>query len=94
METKNYLLSEKNSDVVFAVIAGINVYTNEGITRFREMVKMAIEENECDPVEITIITLDSEIRQDDTTIYLSVNCIEESEEQELRYYELNLVCIY
>ena len=96
MNHKHYLLSEKDSNLVFAVIKDIDAdLISQANTKLINKVGQAIEEEFCYSERVKIVH-DSiiETSGDSTQIEMSFRCIDEIEEEEIREFKLTLTTIY
>ncbi len=96
MNHKHYLLSEKDSNNVFAVIKDIDAdMITQANTKLINKVGQAIEDEFCYEERVKIVH-DSivETSGDFPKIYMEFRCIDDCEEEEIREIELNLVAIY
>lgn len=97
MNHKHYLLSEKDSDNVFAVIKDIDAdLISQANTKLINKVGQAIEDEFCYEERVKIIH-GSVVSTDDCgipCIHMSFRCIDEIEEEEIRDVVLNLITVY
>jgi predicted secreted acid phosphatase len=101
---KNYILTERGSDEVFAVIKDIDeTLLNENFyPNLVNKVGQAIEDNFCYEERVKVIhdekTLKSVIfpyENNTSLFYMSFNCIDEDNDiEEIREVELNQIAIY
>jgi hypothetical protein len=91
----NYILSEADSDVVFAVISGIDSTDSNSRTLLVNKTSIAVKENFC--YKIANYN-NGTFSERNGKITFSLNCFDEDaeddEEEEIREIELNLVAIY
>ena len=91
----NYLLSEKDSDLVFAVIKDIDTaLIGEGYIDLINKVGQAIEDEYCYEERIKLIHGSIEYKENSHIFYISFKCLDDIEEEEIREVELNQVAIY
>lgn len=91
----NYLLSEKDSDLVFAVIKDIDTaLIGEGYIDLINKVGQAIEDEYCYEERIKLIHGSIEYKENSPIFYMSFKCLDDIEEEEIREVELNQVAIY
>ena len=89
---KDYLLSEKGSDYVFAVISGIEGEINDANIDLMNKVGLAVEEQFC--YEELVKLIHGSVKKNGRTVYISFNCIGECDEEEIRDLELTETSIY
>lgn len=91
----NYLLSEKDSDIVFAVIKDIDTtLIGEAYIKLINKVGQAIEDEYCYEERVKIVHGSIEYKEGNSTFFMSFRCFDECEEEEIREVELNQVAIY
>ena len=89
----NYILSEADSDVVFAVISGIDSTDSNSRTILLNKTSIAVKENYCYE---TVNYNNGTFSERNGRIKFTLNCfIEDTEnDKDIREFELNLVAIY
>lgn len=92
METRNYLLAEKDSYDSFAVISNVLPIGEDSNIEVINKVILAIRENLCFEGNITLAK--DSISEINGTIYISFNLLDEDQDELIIDYELNLVAIY
>lgn len=100
---KNYILTERGSDEVFAVIKDIDeTLLNENFyPNLVNKVGQAIEDNFCYEERVKVIhdekTLETLVFPDsfnNNVFYMTFRCIDDDGEEEIREVELNQIAIY
>ena len=90
---RDYVISEKDSSVVFGVIKGVddaNVNsTNKSLIR---KVSQAVQDQYCYETKPTICS--DSIKLLGATIFMVFDCVTDDDEVEIREVELNLTAIY
>jgi len=88
----NYLLSEKDSNQVFAVIKEVEPISALRNTELINKVGIAIEEEFCYEEKVKVIH--DSFSEMGGTLYMSFKCVGDCDEEEIREVELNLTTIY
>lgn len=89
---QDYVLSEKDSLLVFGVIKGIEAPFNDANIDLINKVGQAVEDEFCYEERVKLVH--GSVKEIDGTIYISFRCLDEIEEEEIRDLELNLTAIY
>lgn len=92
MQKQDYLLTEKGSDIVFAVISQVNGLASLKNIELINKVGQAIEDEFCYEERVKVIH--DSFSETNGTLFMSFNCLADGDEEEIREVELNLTAIY
>lgn len=95
MNHKHYLVSEKDSENVFAVVKDIDADTEtQNNFKLIEKVAKTIQDEFCYE-KVKVYSVISVVNDADIPkIFMGFDCITEDDEEEVREVELNLVTVY
>jgi hypothetical protein len=89
MRKYDYLLSQKDSNLVFGIISQVSGLASEKNTELTNKVIQAVKDEYC--YEICEVL---DISETNSTIFIEIQATNDCDEEEIREFELNLTTIY
>jgi len=89
MLKQDYVLSQKDSNLVFGVISQVSGLASTKNTELIDKVIQAVKDEYC--YEICEVL---EISETNSTIFIDIQATNDCDEEEIREFELNLTAIY
>lgn len=93
MKTYSYLLSEKDSNIIFAVIKDVEPIAKLNNTDLINKVGLAVEDEYCYEERVKVIH-DTFQENSSGGINIDFKCIDDCGDEEIREFELRLTTIY
>lgn len=92
MSKQNYLLTEKGSNIVFAVISQVNGFASLKNIELINKVGQAVEDEFCYEDKVKVVH--NTFKETNGTIFIDFRGLDDCGDEEIREFELNLTAIY